>query len=149
MTRQDTIKAERRRRNTDALEGKRRRLAVNEASLDRDKYEYRFANDVGGRIFDLTQNDDWEVVPNDGNQTSVSEGTNVARNVGTTDKGEGIRSVLLRKPRKYYNDDEAAKQRRIDETESSIRGGTPQGAAGDGKEYVPSGGIQMEHGSRS
>lgn len=147
MGRAEQIATERRRRNSDALSGARRRLTVNEENLDREKYSYRFANDEGARIHQLTVNDDWEVVTDRNGEIrsdTASEGAQVSVHAGTGDKGEALRTVLLRKPKSYHDEDVAASQRRIDETEAGLRD-VPSGS--DGKTtYVPKDGISLSRG---
>lgn len=149
MGRSEQIAQERRRRNTDALGGKRRRLAVDESKLDRENFTYRFANDAGNRIHDLTVNDDWEVVQDrDGElNQSAADGAQVAVRAGVDEGGKSMRSVLLRKPKAYHDADVAATQRRIDDTETSLRAGAAPGASGDGTTYIPKDGISLAHGS--
>jgi hypothetical protein len=147
MSRAETIPAERRRRNTDALSGRRQRLAVDEAALDREKYQYRWANDVDNRIHALTVQDDWEIVPDRAGEVrpdSSGMGAEVA-----TPAGGGTTAVLLRKPKQYYTDDKAAEQRRIDELEASLKQGAVPGAGDASGSYVPKDGITIGHGGRS
>lgn len=143
MSRQEEITAERRRRNTDALAGKRRKMAVN-ARLDTESFQYRWANDEGTRIHDLTVNDDYEVVQDRSGTLKIDgagAGAEVAVPVGQGEGGRPIKAVLLRKPRKFYDEDKAAEQRRIDEVESGMKQGFAPGAGQDDKTYVPRGGI--------
>lgn len=148
MSRTEQVKAERRRRNSDALQGKRRKLTVSETTLDRENFVYRFANDEGNRIHDLTVNDDWEVVPQrNGNESTDGLGANIARYAGKDDRGKDVQAVLLRKKKDWHAEDVKAAQRRIDETESAIRQGATPGV--DSNQLRPTReGIQLEHGSR-
>lgn len=135
MSRTDQIKAERRRRNSDALGGHRQRLFVNEAQLDRENYQYRWANDVDNRIYQLTVQDDYERVEDrDGSvrPDNSGMGAEVATPVGTTKEGAPMRAVLLRKPKTFHDDDERAKHRAIDETEASLKAGAVPGAGNEG-----------------
>lgn len=142
------IKAERRRRNTDTLGGKRRRLAV-KGELDRENYEYRWVNDVGNRLHSLTVEDDWEVVPNrNGELGEQGVGSELSKPVGTGERGQSIRSILCRKPIDYYRNDAAEAQRQIDETEASMKRGATPGAGNEGT-YKPESGIQITHGGKS
>lgn len=143
MSRNDQIKTERRRRNSDALAGKRRRLAVNEDTLDRENFEYRWVNDDGARVQALSTQDDWDVVTDRGGATK--EGVHSAKVetvVGVGDRGSPVKAVLMRKPKTYYDEDEAAKQRRIDETEKAVKSGSSQGGNSENS-YVPNEGIQI------
>jgi hypothetical protein len=147
MSRNEQIKAERRRRNTDSLSGKRRRLAVNEAGLDRANFEYRWVNDEGTRLYQLTQQDDWEVVADrDGSLRpgGTGVGAEVATPIGIGPEGAS-RAVLLRKPKAFYDADEQMKQRQIDETEAAIKGGATPGAAVENRYTPKSGGIEIVH----
>lgn len=151
MSRADVIQQERRRRNTDALGGRRQRLAVR-GDLDKENFAYRWVNDDGNRLHDLTVNDDWEVVEDRSGKMKpegTGVGSEVATPVGTGEHGRPVRAVLLRKPKNWYDDDERAKQRRIDETELGLKAGAAPGAATDDKTYVPKGGITFENGARS
>lgn len=115
-------KQERRRRNTDALAGKRRRLSLNERALDKENYAYYWARD--DQIEMLTQEDDWEIVQDRDNKikrNSNGMGADVSTHAGTSETGSGQRQVLLRKPRQYQDEDEAARMRRADEIEAQMR----------------------------
>lgn len=115
-------KQERRRRNTDALAGKRRRLSLNERALDKENYAYYWARD--DQIEMLTQEDDWEIVQDRDNKikrNSNGMGADVSTHAGTSETGSGQRQVLLRKPREYQDEDEAARMRRADEIEAQMR----------------------------
>lgn len=135
------IKSERRRRNSDALSGARRRLSVDESKLDRENFVYRFANDAPGRIHTLTVDDDWEVVTDRTGELkpdATGLGAGVSFHAGTGDAGAPVNAVLLRKPKVYADEDAAAKQRQIDATEESLREAKTPGGDGSGQ-YVPEG----------
>lgn len=145
MSRTEEIKTERRRRKGD-INGVRKRLAVDESKLDREKYDYRFANDEGDRIRQLTKLDDWDIVSNDGvKEDSKSMGGKVSAHAGVSEQGAPVRAILLRKPKTYADEDRAAKARKIDAVEEGIKhgnvpGGDPQGA------YTPSTGVKISTG---
>lgn len=139
MNRNDEIKTERRRRTSGATTGRAMRLAVDETKLDREKYEYRFVNNDPARLHALTVSDDWEIVP-DRNATitgNADMGAKASVHAGTTEQGHAQRAVLCRKLKTYYNDDQAQKQRAIDEREASLKSGAVPGA-GKGEVYSPS-----------
>ena len=117
------IKQERRRRNPDQLGGKRRRLALDESKLDREKFVYRYINDDKTRIFDLTVKDDWEIVEDREGELnqSAAMGAQVAVPAGVGSEGQSMRTVLVRKLKIYHDEDVAARQRRIDETEQGLK----------------------------
>lgn len=136
MTREQQIKKERRRRDGQALSGKRRKLTVNEDMLDRENFEYRFANDTNDRLHQLTVQDDWDVVTDRSGDTK-DDATGMGSAI-TMRAGGGVETVLLRKPKTFFNDDYEASQARIDETEAALkRGAVPNGD--QDSTYVPDG----------
>jgi hypothetical protein len=123
VSRGEQIKTERRRRNSAALQGDRTRLALNMDQLDTANFEHRWVNDTGTRIYNLTQNDDYEIVTDrDGlaRPDSAGVGSEIATVVDADKTGKAIRAVLLRKPKAYHDEDFALKQRAIDEQEARI-----------------------------
>lgn len=146
MARED-IKTERRRRNSEALGGRNLRLSLDESKLDRKNYVYRWVNDEPGRIQTMTTQDDWDVVTDRAGeikQNSIGDGTQVAAYAGVGDGGTPVNAVLMRKPKAYAEEDEAAKQRRIDETEASMKQTAESGA---NNTYTPEGGgMKIERG---
>ncbi|MEM7283309.1 MAG: hypothetical protein AAF438_16960 [Pseudomonadota bacterium] len=131
MGRSEEIKTERRRRRSDSITGRTKRLSVDESQLDRENYEYRFINDQKNRVHSMTVLDDWDVVD-----------SKDARLVGEGERGETIRALLVRKPKQYHKDDQAAKQRQIDEQEKAIKEGNTPSGSGEGQ-YVPESGIKL------
>ena len=98
----------------------RNRLTID--GLDKDRYEYRFINDIGSRI-ERFKNAGWEVDPSsrevgvaDVKHTNVSLGTGTVANAG-----QGTKAVLMRIPKEYYNEDQKAKQREIDLAEQAMK----------------------------
>ena len=152
MSRTEQVKTERRRRNSDDLSGHRRRMSLDMTKLDTDKFDYRWANTEPGRIEALTQQDDWEIVSDrDGGikRDSTGAGSEVSIVAGTGDSGAPVRSVLIRKLKKYQDEDRRAKQRRIDEMEAGLReGNTPGGDGAKGSEFYSESGIRIQQGSR-
>lgn len=137
---------EQRRRRDDMGTGRLRNLAVT-GHLD-PNYEYRFVNDDPGRLYQLTQQDDWDVVNGSDLEPDAKDkggGTPVERVV---DKRTGKRAVLVRKRKDYYLADKAKEQASIDETEKSLKQGATPGGNGlvaqeGAKAYVPPGGITI------
>lgn len=140
---------QRRRRRDDLGTGRLRNLAI--TGTTDPNYEYRWINDEPGRVYNLTQADDWEVV-----KTSELQGDK-DKSVGTTverivDKATGRRAILVKKLKDYYADDKAKEQARIDEIDEQLkRGGTPssQGLAHTAEAYIPSGGISIRDGRKT
>lgn len=152
MSRTEQVKEQRRRRNSESLSGHRRRMALDMSKLDTENFEYRWANNEPGRVETLTQQDDWEIVTDrDGGikRDSTGTGTEVSIVAGTGDSGAPVRSVLIRKPKKYQDEDRRAKQRRIDEMEAGLReGNTPGNDGAKGSEFYSDAGIRIQQGSR-
>jgi hypothetical protein len=123
-----------RRRRRESL-GEDRNLKLHVPSDKKDpNFEYRFVNDRPGRVQQLTQADDWDVVP-----SITAEGGNETRVV---DKSSGERAVLLRKPKDFYESDKRSEQKLLDERDDSMRRGGPSSAEGltsSDNAYVPGG----------
>jgi hypothetical protein len=99
-------------------------------------FEYRWVNDRPGRVQQL-YGEDWDVVPSD-KADSNSIGTTVER---VADKLSGEKTVLMRKPKKFYEEDQAEKKKALDKVDESLRRGappSPEGLAGP-HAYVPGG----------
>ena len=135
--------------------GFRSKLDVDESTLDREKYEYRFVNDDPGRIHQLNVVDDWDFVEDP--SKSVKEdgtdmGSRVSTIVGTGDKGQPTRGYLMRKRRDYYEADKAEAQERIDRQMTQIKRGPTDNERGIGAEpasvYQPDSGIRIEEGAK-
>ncbi len=144
-----------RRRRDDLGDGRLRNLAV-DGTKD-PNYEYRWISAQPGRVHNLTKLDDWDVVTEAdlgvrGNKDS-QVGTTVER---ITNKADGSRSILVRKPRDYYVEDRLKAQRHLDEVDQLIKRGEVPAAGGDVEPrrngvnaYVPAGGISIQDGRRS
>lgn len=134
-SRQEQVKAQRRRRDTLGAD-RNLKLHVPEEAKD-PNFEYRWIKNTTGRVQQLTQMDDYDVV----SQTdldSQSIGTQVQR---TSNKSDGESVVLVRKPRQFFEEDKAKEAKRIDATEEAMRRAPPSSSEGlSGSEaYVPGG----------
>ena len=128
---------ERRRRRESIGSDRNMKLHVPEDFKD-PNFEYRWANDRPGRVQQL-YNEDWDTVPAPESEVeSKSLGTTVQR---TADRFNGENAVLLRKPKKFHEDDRALKQKPVDETEKALRHGPAPSAEGlsGPTAYVPGG----------
>jgi hypothetical protein len=134
---------ERRKRTETDMTGKR--LAVRNDLLDFDKFKYRYINDSDTRLYQLTRQDDWEVMTQDGQALkpdSTDMGSAVSIPVGTRPDGSPMRAYLCRKLRRFYEDDQKMKQTELDEQLAQLRLGNSAKGEGQG-DYVPSGGIRI------
>lgn len=138
-SRADREKRRRKDRGGGELTGQR--LGVAKSKLDFDKFAYRWINDDPGRIFAKTKEDDWDIVTNDGGvikEDSPDLGSAVSQIVGTKPDGSARVAYLCRKPKTYFDEDQAAKAQALDQQLADLRRGkTSEGEA----EYVPSSGI--------
>lgn len=132
------VQTERRRRTGTGAE-RNLKLFVPEEYKD-PNFVYRWVNNRPGRVKQLTQMDDYDIVSSeDGTiDAGTSEGTVVKR---TVDRSEGEEAVLLRKPRKFYEADKAEEQKLLDAKDEQLRQG--QGFSSEGlsgsEAYVPGG----------
>lgn len=133
--RHDEVKTQRRRRDTLGAD-RNLKLHVPEEAKD-PNFVYRFIKDNPGRVQQLTQMDDYDLV----SQTDIesqSIGTQVRR-ISNKSDGEGV--VLVRKPKEFFEEDKAKEAKRIDATEEAMRRAPPASSEGlSGSEaYVPGG----------
>jgi len=134
----EEVKVERRRRQGMGAE-RNLKLHVPEEAKD-PNFVYRWVNNTAGRIKQLTEMDDYEIVSSEDGKidAGISEGTVVKR---TVSRSEGDEAVLLRKPRHYYEADKAEEQKLIDARDEQLRVGSAPSSEGlSGSEaYVPGG----------
>lgn len=138
--RADQVRTERRRK-AGATVHTGIQLGVDESKLDRRNYAYRLVNDANGRVQQL-HGQDWDPAPEQALLGSTGEGSIQSKHAGSID-GKSFNAVLMRKPKTMYDEDQAAKQRPLDEMEEAIRRGTNHAAntpelAGGGT-YTPGG----------
>ncbi len=121
------------------------RLGISPSILDVANYEYRWINDdERSRLHAKTQEDDWDVVRNDGSvkEDSADLGNAISRIVGTKKTGEPMRAYLCRKPKMYFDDDQKAKKAELDRQLADLRRG--KSASGDSQsDYIPTSGIRI------
>lgn len=130
----------RRRRRDDFGELRNLKLAVPE-SLKDPNYEYRWITDTtGGRVQQMTVEDDWDLVSSE-EIKGQGEGTTVARHVGTSDEHKPQRAYLVRKPKEFHKEDQAAKWARLAQSEKDLMRGPAKTEDGlpATEAYVPEG----------
>ena len=128
-------RAERRRRNSETMDGMvGQRLTVEEDKKAKD-HRYRWINDDKSRIAAKTEQDDWDLVADE-----------PRRQVGVKPTGEPLYAHLARKPEEFCVEDEARKQRALDEQMNELA----QGRRGDTHEvgYVATD-VSLRDGRRS
>jgi hypothetical protein len=133
MSRADEIRAERKERGSEMLNGTRTRLP---AVKREPGWVYRHANQLGDRVYQL-QSIGYEVVSDrSGKMKSVGMGAEVSAYAGTNVDGSALKTVLMRIPEEIYHEDQASKQRAIDETEAGIARGNVAGASPDDQSKI-------------
>ncbi len=100
----------------------RRQILKVMGNLDNDNFHYRWMNDEGERLFHA-QEAGYEFVSKDGLQAG-DQNVESARGTESIMKkgvGMGVTAYLMRIPMEFYRQDQAAKQRVVDEMEADIR----------------------------
>ena len=145
----DEIRARRQERKSMDVGGFEQKLSV-PASRKDPLWTYRWVNDSAMRVHSLKEQDwefaDDEVVASDGRNSGV--GTRIERIVNERTTPNPERAYLMRKPKEFYDEDQARKQTFVNEVEEGMKRGKtqdPQGLAGP-EAYVPQGGISIKHG---
>jgi len=70
-------------------------------------------------------------------------GEQSGKTAGTNEDGSVIKGILMRIPKEFYEEDQAAKQKEIDKVDQQINRGKFTEKAGDNR-YSPGGGIKIE-----
>lgn len=83
-------------------------------------YVDRWVNDKDGRI-DKFKRAGYENVQTASVGDSGVDSSHAESGVVSRDMGQGVTSYLMRQRQDYFNEDQAAKQTKVDETEDSIR----------------------------
>lgn len=98
--------------------GVRNRLTVRNKDAD---YVYRVVNDVEDRV-ELFKEMGYEIVPTDDVQIGdrrVDVGSNVG-SAASVAVGQGIKGIIMRQRKEWYDEDQAAKQADIDRMEQTM-----------------------------
>lgn len=133
--RQEQVQQRRRRRESLGAD-RNMKLAVPSDFKD-PNFEYRWVNDRPGRVQQL-HGEDWDVVDGGSQLDSNSIGTTVKR---VSDRFSGENTVLMKKPKDYFEADRAEKKAALDKVDEALRRGappSPEGLAGPNS-YVPGG----------
>lgn len=117
----EQIRAQRRARGTENTAGYK--LKLDTSKLD-PRFEYRWVNEENVQIrqAEATFGGDWEFLPNkDGSfddGRNVEQGAKIAR---ICDRGNGKRTILMRKPKELYEDDQKVKSERVKNLQSQMQ----------------------------
>jgi hypothetical protein len=144
-----------REQSRENAEPRRERIPVGVPRLkldggQRQGFVRRWVNDDGNRLQDF-QAGGYEFVMNQlpaGSDITARESTDsrVSRVVGTKADGSPLTAYLMEIRRDWYEEDQAAKQKRLDDQESQMRRGEDSqgGAPGRDGRYVPRDGITID-----
>lgn len=117
-----------RRRRTEHFDGSfDRQLPVDESRLDNENFTYRWFNDAKGRVSKYTKFDDWDPVTEEEVGGAVEHS-----HVGYGRDGSPIRAVLMKKPRKWHEKDQARKIALSREEEAEMMRRAPSGERDEG-----------------
>ncbi len=147
-TRKEVVASERRRRKPGGAVSTK--LTVRDELKD-DAFEYRWINDDGVRLTDMTVHDDWDIVTTDelsGELKGDGTGSQVDRIVGTDSARRPMKAYLCKKRKDYIKQDLQEEQASIDETEKMIKRGPIQSQEGlnQAEAYIPDSGIKIDAG---
>jgi hypothetical protein len=135
----------------ESKEKRQERIPLGERSLKlatkhRAGYAPRWVNDVGDRINDF-ERAGYRFAEDDAVRESA-QGDQVAKRirkvVGTQENGEPMHAYLMEQKQEFYDEDQAAKNAKLDDIDEQLGRGIDQhGSPGDGGRYVPAEGIKM------
>ena len=124
------------------LGGKRLKMTA----PDRKGYHRHWFNDVGTRLSDAQAagytfvHDEATLDETEGNEVS----TRKRQAVGTQENDQPMYAYLMEIPERFYQEDQAAKQAEIDETEAAMKRGLTPGQEQQAHQYVPAEGISIK-----
>ena len=138
---------QRAQRPTDRNESGRRArvpLGIKQSNLiasARAGYQRRWVNDTPGRLQQAIEGG-YEHVSQDPTAKSQDLGVKTSRIVGTKEDGTAMQAFLMEIPADWYEEDQKAKQKPLDEFEQALKGKPAIEGA-----YIPrSGGTQISRG---
>lgn len=125
-----------RRRREDSFNGLDYRLFVPEELKD-SMYVYRWINDEPGRLFQATEQDDYDFVHDErirteeaGSHKNTDTGTRISRIVGRSKTGEPMRAFLCRKLKEYYEEDNRKRHEHWRQVTDQVEMGLVPGGGG-------------------
>lgn len=122
--RAEAIAGERRRRKDDTLNRiAGQKLAIPAEFASDTTHSYRWINDKEDRVYDLTVNDDYDIVTRSG--VEASDDDRVRRPVGQDENGKPLYAVLVRKPIEFVKEDRAERDKALREGENQLKRKAP------------------------
>ena len=117
--RNEAVRSERRHRDAGTLDRlQRNKLALPVAFRDTPGWAYRWVNDDGTRIHDLTVEGEYDVCTTTNSETGTED--QVRKPVGRKDTGEPLYAYLCRQPQQFADEDLKAKVARTDEMQKQV-----------------------------
>jgi hypothetical protein len=118
--RAEAVEEERRRRKSEvSSDPALKRFGISDDLLDHNKYVYRAALDNKMRLHQLTVNDDYDFVTSDGQKAASADAKGVIRYLADTIDGQPVYSYLLRKLKKFADEDRAERIKKVDAEEQA------------------------------
>ena len=127
MTKENLVKAPAERKRRNPLEGKNKLRVKGKDPA----YEYRVVNVVDDRINDLIDQD-WEIDTDEGIRVGDIRVEDTSR-LGTVRQlsvGGGMKAVVMRKKKEWYDEDQQIKQDAVKKQEEAMRAPNPDGQYG-------------------
>lgn len=88
----------------------------------------RWVNDIPGRVerflkggYEIVRDDDVKVGDDGVTDNNIALGSGARKNVGRTRAGEGTQAVLMEIPKELYEEDQKAKQAKVDEADRVLK----------------------------
>ena len=136
----ETTERRRKRGNKGGLSTK---LAITDKIRDNNAgYDLRWINDDAIRLYEVTNEDDWDFVASDGKLSPSADGA-LTRYVGMKD-GKPMNAYLMRKPKAYRAEDKANEQEALDEKMKQISRNAEGAEALVGRAYTPREGVSLK-----
>lgn len=142
---EDREERTRRRKRADDGDVVGQRLGVRKSALDLEQFAYRWINDNPARIQAMTEEDDWDLVPNDGDEVkkdAAATGNAVSQVVGLHPDGSPKLAYLCRKPKTFFEEDQKERQAQLDKQLAELRRGADR-SGNLQSDYIPSTGIAV------
>ena len=136
---------EERRARTMNIGEHKKRLATGGIVLDYANWNYRWVNDDGFKLEERINNDTYDFVSAEGKSVGTNKGTVVSVQTDIMKNGKPLISYLMRKPKTYFDEDQANKMAMLDEKMNQIRKGADGAGPGiTGGSYNPTEGIRIK-----
>jgi len=147
----EEMRAKRKERSAMSETGFHQKLSVPQKFLD-PRLQHRWVVDRGTRVIEMEQKGYFPVssesLVDDDRNSGIGSVTQRVANSRTTEGGRVEHTILMAKPKEFYEEDKAREIAKIKAEELAITRGERRDADGKSAEgtYVPSGGTSIKHG---